>query len=332
MLSISRAYTASAIPAASLGMACVVAGCRLRSMRVPWLPQRLLCSSSNTASRLVGVGSVYLEGNPCNMHLRDMAGEMTHALAGSESIRAVSFETVGVSDAISMGTDGMSYSLPSRDLIADTMETVGRAAGLDALATIAGCDKNMPGAVMAMVRLDIPSLMVYGGSIMPGFCKRLGRDIDVVTAAESYGQLSTGLITESERNDIVRHACPGPGGCGGMFTANTMSTAIEALGLSLPYSSSSPAVSTDKRAELIRAADALQGLLESNIRPSHILTRQSFENAIAVVMALGGSTNAVLHLIAIARTAGGETDARRLPGRIGPYALHRESPPRVAST
>jgi dihydroxy-acid dehydratase len=212
------------------------------------------------------------------------------------------FNTIGVSDGLSMGTEGMSYSLPSRDLIADSIETVMRAQWYDALVTVPGCDKNMPGSVIAMARLNRPSLMVYGGTIRAG--SALGKPRDIISAFQSYGEYLAGTITDQQRLDIVRHSCPGAGACGGRYTANTMAVAIEALGLSLPYSSSLPAEDPGKADECRRAGAAALLLLERDLKPLDILTRKSFENALAMVMAVGGSTNAVLHLIAIARAAG----------------------------
>jgi dihydroxy-acid dehydratase len=248
----------------------------------------------------VGIASMWFEGNPCNMHLLDLAG---HVKAGVEAAGMVGFRfnTIGVSDGISMGTDGMSFSLPSRDLIADSIETVMSAQWYDANVSLPGCDKNMPGCVMAMARLNRPSLMIYGGTIRAGHLG--GRTLDVVSAFQSYGEYLAGTIDESQRQAIVQHACPGPGACGGMYTANTMASAIEALGMSLPYSSSTPADDPQKADECRRAGAAIHHLLETDLKPRDIMTRAAFENAITVVVALGGSTNAVLHLIAMARTA-----------------------------
>lgn len=250
----------------------------------------------------VGIASMWWEGNPCNMHLLDLAGEVKKGVeeAGLVGLR---FNTIGVSDGISMGTEGMRYSLQSRDLIADSIETVMGGQWYDANICIPGCDKNMPGCVMAMARINRPSLMVYGGTIRAG-CGKGGQKLDLVSAFQAYGEYIANRITEEERFDIIRNACPGPGACGGMYTANTMATAIETLGLSLPYSSSNPANSKEKQEECLRAGEAIKVLLEKDIKPRDILSRQAFENAITVTMALGGSTNAVLHLIAIARAAG----------------------------
>jgi dihydroxy-acid dehydratase len=248
----------------------------------------------------VGICSMWWEGNTCNMHLDRLAAYVKEGVqaAGLVGLR---FNTIGVSDGISMGTEGMSYSLPSRELIADSIETVVAAQWYDAVVTIPGCDKNMPGSVMAMVRLNRPSLMVYGGTIRPG--EALGKPRDVISAFQSYGEYLAGAITDEQRLDIVRHACPGAGACGGMYTANTMAVAIEAMGLSLPYSSSIPAEDPGKVEECRRAGAAVRSLLERDLKPLDILTRGSFDNALAVVMAVGGSTNAVLHLLAIARSA-----------------------------
>jgi dihydroxy-acid dehydratase len=248
----------------------------------------------------VGICSMWYEGNTCNMHLDRLAAEVKAGVqaAGLVGLR---FNTIGVSDGLSMGTEGMSYSLPSRDLIADSIETVMGAQWYDGLVTVPGCDKNMPGSVIAMARLNRPSLMVYGGTIRAGHA--LGKPRDIISAFQSYGEYLAGVITDEQRIDIVRHACPGAGACGGMYTANTMAVAIEALGLSLPYSSSLPAEDPGKADECRRAGAAVRALLERDLKPLDILSMKSFENAIAMVMAVGGSTNAVLHLIAIARAA-----------------------------
>ncbi|HXD17379.1 MAG TPA: dihydroxy-acid dehydratase [Vicinamibacterales bacterium] len=248
----------------------------------------------------VGICSMWWEGNTCNMHLDRLAAHVKEGVqaAGLVGLR---FNTIGVSDGISMGTEGMSYSLPSRDLIADSIETVVGAQWYDGVVTIPGCDKNMPGSVMAMLRLNRPSLMVYGGTIRPGFAQ--GKPRDVISAFQSYGEYLAGVITDEQRLDIVTHACPGAGACGGMYTANTMATAIEALGLSLPYSSSTPAEDPGKKDECRRAGAAIHDLLEKDLKPRDIVTKKSFENALVLVMAVGGSTNAVLHLIAMAKAA-----------------------------
>ncbi|MDX1824676.1 MAG: dihydroxy-acid dehydratase, partial [Thiohalomonadales bacterium] len=246
----------------------------------------------------VGISSVWWEGNTCNMHLNDLAAKVKEGVeaAGLVGLR---FNTIGVSDGISMGTDGMSYSLQSRDLIADSIETVMGAQWYDANIAIPGCDKNMPGVMMAMGRVNRPALMIYGGTIKPGHYKE--RTLDVVSAFQSYGEFIAGKIDDQEREQIVEHSCPGAGACGGMYTANTMASAIEAMGMSLPYSSSIPAVDPGKLEECLQAGQAIRLLLEQDIKPRDIMTRDAFENALVIVMALGGSTNAVLHLIAMAR-------------------------------
>jgi dihydroxy-acid dehydratase len=249
----------------------------------------------------VGIVSVWWEGNPCNMHLLDLSKQVKTGIVASDMV-GFRFNTVGVSDGISMGTEGMSYSLQSRDLIADSIETVMGAQFYDGAIAIPGCDKNLPGCLMGVARVNRPALVIYGGTIKSG-CHR-GQPTDIVSAFQSYGQWIAGDIDEDTRKEIVRTACPGAGACGGMYTANTMASAIEAMGMSLPYSASAPAESPEKAAECAAAGEALKLLLEKNIRPSDILTKRSLENALAVVMALGGSTNAVLHLIAIARTVG----------------------------
>jgi dihydroxy-acid dehydratase len=249
----------------------------------------------------VGICSMWYEGNTCNMHLGRLAAEIKEGVSASGLV-GLRFNTVGVSDGLSMGTEGMSYSLPSRDLIADSIETVMGAQWYDALITVPGCDKNMPGSVIAMARLNRPALMVYGGTIRAGHAQ--GKPRDIISAFQSYGEYLAGTITDEQRLDIVRHACPGAGACGGMYTANTMAVAIEALGLSLPFSSSIPAEDAGKRDECRRAGAAIRVLLERDLKPRDILTAKAFENAMTMVMAVGGSTNAVLHLIAIARAAG----------------------------
>jgi dihydroxy-acid dehydratase len=253
---------------------------------------------TDMAKAEVGIASVWWEGNTCNMHLNDLAARVKEGVAGAGLV-GLRFNTIGVSDGISMGTDGMSYSLQSRDLIADSIETVVGAQWYDGLITIPGCDKNMPGCLMAMGRLNRPALMIYGGTIKPGHWH--GATLDIVSAFQSYGEFIAGKINEESREGIVEHSCPGPGACGGMYTANTMASAIEALGMSLPYSSSTPAVDAGKLDECLRAGAAIRHLLERDIKPRDIMTRAAFENAMVIVMALGGSTNAVLHLIAMAR-------------------------------
>ena len=246
----------------------------------------------------VGIASVWFEGNTCNMHLLDLAAGVKEGVDAQDLV-GMRFNTIGVSDAISMGTEGMSFSLQSRDLIADSIETIMSAQWYDANISIPGCDKNMPGCVMAMGRLNRPALMIYGGTIKPGYHQ--GNKVDVISAFQSYGEFISGRIDEKSRSAIVRAACPGPGACGGMYTANTMASAIEALGMSLPYSSSTPAVDPQKSDECIRAGAAIKNLLELDLKPRDIMTRAAFENAMVVVTVLGGSTNAVLHLIAMAR-------------------------------
>jgi len=246
----------------------------------------------------VGISSVWYEGNTCNMHLNDLAAKVREGVVDAGLV-GMRFNTVGVSDGISMGTDGMSFSLQSRDLIADSIETVMSAQWYDANISLPGCDKNMPGCLIAMGRLNRPSLMIYGGTIKPGHYHN--QTLDIVSAFQSYGEFIAGKIDETTRQNIVDHACPGPGACGGMYTANTMASAIEAMGMSLPYSSSTPAVDPGKLAECYNAGQAVRHLLEQDIKPRDIMTRAAFENAMVIVMALGGSTNAVLHLIAMAR-------------------------------
>jgi dihydroxy-acid dehydratase len=247
----------------------------------------------------VGISSVWYEGNPCNMHLLDLAEKVKEGVVAAGMV-GLRFNTIGVSDGISMGTDGMSFSLQSRDLIADSIETVMSAQWYDANVSIPGCDKNMPGCLIAMGRLNRPSLMVYGGTIRAGHLD--GQKLDVISAFQSYGQFITHSITEPQRQAIVRHSCPGAGACGGMYTANTMASAIETLGMSLPYSSSTPAEDPLKLDECFRAGAAVLNLLELDLKPRDIMTREAFENAMVIVAALGGSTNAVLHLIAMARS------------------------------
>jgi len=250
----------------------------------------------------VGIAACWYDGNPCNMHLNDLSAQVKQGV-NEAGLIGMRFNTIGVSDGISMGTDGMSFSLQSRDLIADSIETVMGAQWYDGLITLPGCDKNMPGCVMAMGRLDRPAIMVYGGTIKPGHAMVGGQEtkVDIVSAFQSYGQSLAGVITEEDRRSIVANACPGAGACGGMYTANTMSTAIEVLGLSLPYSSCTPAEDPAKLDECIRAGHAMKVLLEKNLTPRQIVTRASLENAMVITCALGGSTNAVLHFIAIAR-------------------------------
>jgi dihydroxy-acid dehydratase len=248
----------------------------------------------------VGIASMWFEGNPCNMHLLDLAREVKKGVVAAGLV-GWQFNTIGVSDGISMGTDGMSYSLQSRDIIADSIETLCSAEWHDACIVIPGCDKNMPGSIMALGRLNRPGFMIYGGTIRAGHTST-GAPIDIVSAFTCYGAQLAGKMTDAQRREVVRHACPGAGACGGMYTANTMSTAIEALGMTLPYSSSLPADDPDKIAECRRAGDVIRHLLERDIKPRDVMTREAFENAMTMVMAVGGSTNAVMHLIAMAKS------------------------------
>lgn len=249
----------------------------------------------------VGIASMWYEGNTCNMHLNELAALVKEGVSSADLV-GMRFNTIGVSDGISMGTDGMSYSLQSRDLIADSIETTMSAHWYDACIAIPGCDKNMPGCIMAMGRLNRPSLVIYGGTIRAGCWQ--DRKLDIVSAFQSYGEFVANKISDEEREAIVRNSCPGAGACGGMYTANTMATAIEALGMSLPYSASAPADSAEKVIECQRAGAAIRILLERDIKPSNIMTRKAFENAIVTIITLGGSTNAVLHLVAMARSVG----------------------------
>ncbi len=249
---------------------------------------------------LVGIASTGYEGNPCNMHLNDLA-KLVKKGTLEEDVVGLIFNTIGVSDGISMGTPGMRFSLPSRDVIADSMETVVQAMSYDGMVTVVGCDKNMPGALMAMLRLNRPAILVYGGTIASG-CHE-GKKLDVVSAFEAWGEKVAGTITQKEYKNVIEKACPGAGACGGMYTANTMASAIEALGLSLPYNSSNPAISKNKEEESVAAGRAMRILLEKDIKPKDIVTKKSLENAIRLVTILGGSTNAVLHFLAIARAA-----------------------------
>lgn len=250
---------------------------------------------------LIGIGSTGYEGNPCNMHLNDLAKHVKEGVNATEAVGLI-FNTIGVSDGISMGTPGMRFSLPSRDVIADSMETVVGGMSYDGLVTVVGCDKNMPGALMAMIRLDRPSVLVYGGTIAAGH--HGGKKLDIVSAFEAWGEKLQGKIGEEEFQAVVENACPGAGACGGMYTANTMASAIEALGMALPYNSSNPALGENKIAESKAAGQAVARLLKTDLKPSDIITKQSFENAVTLITVLGGSTNAVLHFLAIADTAG----------------------------
>ena len=248
----------------------------------------------------IGIASTGYEGNPCNMHLNDLSLKIKDSITASNYVGLI-FNTIGVSDGISMGTFGMRYSLPSRDIIADSMETVVQAMSYDGLITVVGCDKNMPGALMAMLRLDRPSILVYGGTIDSGCYNN--KELDVVSAFEAWGEKVSGKIDESEYKNVIKNACPGAGACGGMYTANTMASAIEALGMSLPYNSSNPAISNEKINECSEIGKSIKNLVENDIKPSDIVTKESLENALRLVTVLGGSTNAVLHFLAISRAA-----------------------------
>jgi len=264
----------------------------------------------------VGIASMGYDGNTCNMHLNDLAKLVKNGV-WDENLVGLIFHTIGVSDGMSNGTPGMRYSLVSRDIIADSIETVCGAQYYDGLITIPGCDKNMPGSVMAMGRLNRPSIMVYGGAIHPGHYK--GEDLNIVSSFEALGKKMAGEMDEIDFKEIIKNSCPSAGACGGMYTANTMAAAIEALGMSLPYSSSNPALSEDKRQECLAAGKAIKLLLEKDIKPTDIMTRAAFENAIVTLMVLGGSTNAVLHFIAIAKSVDLEItqdDFQRVSDRI----------------
>ncbi len=259
-------------------------------------------NDEDLAKPQVGISSVWYEGNPCNNHLLDLSKVVRESVAKAGLV-PMRFNTIGVSDAISMGTTGMRYSLQSREIIADSIQTVMEGQWYDANISLPGCDKNMPGVLMAMGRVNRPSIMIYGGTIRPG-CSQAGEPIDIVSAFQAYGQYISGQITEEQRYDIIRHACPSSGACGGMYTANTMASAAETLGMTLPGSSSSPAEHPSKMAECENIGYAIKNLLKEDVRPKDILTRQAFEEAMIVVNVLGGSTNAVLHLIAIADSVG----------------------------
>ncbi|KAI1101234.1 dihydroxy-acid dehydratase [Jackrogersella minutella] len=250
----------------------------------------------------VGISSVWFEGNPCNMHLMDLS-EVVKKSVAQEGLIPYRFNTIGVSDGISMGTTGMRYSLQSREIISDSIETVMQGQWYDANISLPGCDKNMPGVLIAMGRVNRPSIMIYGGTIRPG-CSMTGKPIDIVSAFQAYGQYISGEITEEQRYDVIRHACPGKGACGGMYTANTMAAAIETLGMTLPGSSSTPADDPNKIKECQEIGKAIVTALREDLRPRDIMTREAFEEAMVVVNILGGSTNAVLHLIAIADSVG----------------------------
>ena len=249
----------------------------------------------------IGIASTGWDGNPCNMHLNGLAAKIKDGI-NQEDLVGLIFHTIGVSDGMSMATNGMKYSLPSRDIIADSIETVVNAQWYDGLVTVVGCDKNMPGAIMAIGRLNRPAILVYGGTIAPGYHQ--GNKLDIVSSFEALGQKIAGEITVDTFKEIIKNACPGAGACGGMYTANTMSSAIEALGMSLPYNSSNPAVSSDKTDECGRIGKAIRKLLELDLKPRDIMTREAFENAVRLIIVLGGSTNAVMHMVAMAKAAG----------------------------
>ncbi len=249
---------------------------------------------------LIGIASTGYEGNPCNMHLNELAQQIKQGV-NAQNLVGLVFNTIGVSDGISMGTPGMRFSLPSRDIIADSVETVVQAMSYDGVVTVVGCDKNMPGALMAMLRLNRPSILVYGGTIAPG-CHN-DKKLDVVSAFEAWGEKVAGSIDETEYKNVIRNACPGAGACGGMYTANTMASAIEACGMALPYNSSNPAVSQDKQDECGMLGAHLRHLIEQDIKPKDIVTKKALENALRIIAVLGGSTNAVLHFLAIAKAA-----------------------------
>ena len=248
----------------------------------------------------IGIASTGYEGNPCNMHLNDLSLQIKNKINRDLAVPLI-FNTIGISDGISMGTDGMKYSLPSRDIIADSIESVVNGMSYDSLISVVGCDKNMPGALMAMIRLDRPSILVYGGTISAGCYK--GKKLDVVSAFEAWGERVSGKLSDKDYDNIISKACPGPGACGGMYTANTMSSAIEAMGMSLPYNSSNPATSKSKIDEKTIIATSIINLINKDIKPSDIITRKSIENAVRLITVLGGSTNAVLHILAICKTA-----------------------------
>jgi dihydroxy-acid dehydratase len=260
-------------------------------------------TDADLAKPQVGIASMGYDGNTCNMHLNDLAAVVKKGVWDANMVGLI-FNTIGVSDGMSNGTPGMRYSLVSRDVIADSIEAICGAQYYDGIIAIPGCDKNMPGSLIAMGRLNRPSIMVYGGTIAPGHYK--GQDLNIVSAFEALGQKLAGELDEADFKGIIQHACPGAGACGGMYTANTMASAIEALGMSLPYSSSNPALSAEKKQECVDAGKAILYLLEKDIKPSDIMTRKAFENAITIIMVLGGSTNAVLHMIAMAKSVGVE--------------------------
>ena len=250
---------------------------------------------------IIGVASTGYEGNPCNMHLNDLSIHIKKGIESEKNMIGLIFNTIGVSDGISMGTPGMRFSLPSRDIIADSIETVVQAMSYDAVTTVVGCDKNMPGALIAMIRLNRPSILFYGGTISSG-CHN-GKELDVVSAFEAWGEKVAGTIDEKEYRNIIQKACPGAGACGGMYTANTMASAIEALGMSLPYNSSNPAISKNKISECKQVGSSLYNLMQKDIKPLDIITKKSITNALRLISVLGGSTNSVLHFLAIAKAA-----------------------------
>ena len=258
-------------------------------------------NEEDMAKAQVGIVSTGYEGNPCNMHLNGLS-ELIKNSVNDVNLVGLIFHTIGVSDGISNGTEGMKYSLVSRDIIADSIETVANAQFYDALVPVVGCDKNMPGAMIALARLNRPGILVYGGTIKAGKWK--GEDLNIVSAFEAYGAKLAGNISDEDYKGIIKNSIPGPGACGGMYTANTMSSSIEALGMCLPYSSSNPAVSDDKKIEVMKIGDAIKNLMEKDIKPRDIMTRKAFENALRLIMILGGSTNATMHIIAMARAAG----------------------------
>ena len=257
-------------------------------------------TTKDLSKPFVGIASTGYEGNPCNMHLNDLSKNIKDGINKNELIGLI-FNTIGVSDGISLGTQGMRYSLPSRDIIADSIETVVQAMAYDSLITVVGCDKNMPGALISMLRLNRPSILVYGGTIAPG-CHN-GKKLDVVSAFEAWGEKVSGKIDENEFSNIIKNACPGAGACGGMYTANTMSSAIEAMGMSLPYNSSNPATSSQKTKECDLVGKAIFNLINLDLKPLDIVTKESIKNAVRLITVLGGSTNAVLHMLAIAKSA-----------------------------
>ena len=272
-------------------------------------------TEADLAKAQVGIASMGYDGNTCNMHLNELAQIVKKGVWESDLVGLI-FNTIGVSDGMSNGTDGMRYSLVSRDVIADSIEAVCGAQYYDGLIALPGCDKNMPGCVIAMGRLNRPAIMVYGGTIAAGHYK--GQDLNIISAFEALGQKLAGQLEEADFKGIIQHACPGAGACGGMYTANTMAAAIEAMGMSLPYSSSNPALSEEKRKECIDAGKAIRILLEKDIKPKDIMTRKAFENAITLIMVLGGSTNAVLHLLAMAKSVGvplSQDDFQRISDR-----------------